>query len=96
MNPTEMKKHPTPEGAAREPNQFWFKVYRDSDTWRLRKVVVQIHHNLHMSPLPVDRTRMFAGPFFVKRLQRRMMRMAKRANNMVLASEWIARINKAK
>lgn len=74
-----------------QPIEFTFRVYRDCDVWRLRKVVVQLHH-ASMNPLPLDRTRMFAGPWFLKRLGKRMQRMANRASKMVLASQYVARV----
>ena len=61
-------------------------VRRDCDSWRLRKVVVIIFFmkdgELHL----IDRSRMFAGLFFRRRLCRHLRRAAKRANVMIAAS----------
>ncbi len=73
--------------------RFKFKVYRDCDSWHLRKVVVQIHNDTYMNPLPIERTRMFAWPFFEKRLQRRMRKMANHALAMTVAGQFIATID---
>jgi hypothetical protein len=84
-----------PTGAEQAPMQFTFKVYRDCDVWRLRKVVIQIHHPC-MAPLPIDRTRMFQGPFFVQRLSRRMRKMAERARVFAMAHAYVAQVAAAK
>lgn len=55
---------------------YKFTVYRDCDTLRLRKVVIELTYNGEL----VDRRRMFAGAMFVRRLKKkkaRMMRLAK-------------------
>ncbi len=78
-----------PEGAEPKPMEFTFKVYRDCDSWRLRKVVVQMHHKC-MNPIPIDRTRMFHGPFFAARLSRRIRKMSEHGRTMAMAHYYTA------
>lgn len=62
------------------------RVHRNVDTLRLRKVVVELHHDTDdFCCDPIDRTRMFAGPFFAWRLARRIARMKARAAVMLAA-----------
>lgn len=64
---------------------FRFVVYRDCDTLRVRKVVIELYHNDRL----VDRRRMFAFPLFTKRLKRKQRRMLKLGAVMVGGS-WTA------
>lgn len=61
---------------------FKFLVYRDCDTLRLRKVVIELTHNERL----VDRRRMFAWPFFAGRLKRKQKRMLRLGAKMLAAS----------
>lgn len=57
---------------------MYFKIYRDCDVLRLRKVVIELYDN---EGALVDRRRMFGYPMFSARCrakQRRMIRLAKR------------------
>jgi len=73
-----------PQGsAAPKPAQqpamprFFLKVYRDDSWWRVRKIVLELGRvgTMGASGEFVTRTRMFPGPFLVKRLVRRAKKM---------------------
>jgi hypothetical protein len=55
-----------------------WRIYRNCDTLRLRKLVIELYH--HDGRL-IDRRRMFAFPFFnlSRRLTRKMNRMVRLA-----------------
>lgn len=74
-----------------DTSKFSFQVYRECDTWCLRKVNVLLNYDPSTPdnrsfPQQVDHTRMFAGPWFLRRLKRRMNHMAKRGYKMVVAA----------
>lgn len=57
---------------------MYFKIHRNCDVLRLRKVVIELYDN---NDQLIDRRRMFAGLMFSARCrakQRRMIRLAKR------------------
>ena len=62
-----------------------FRIYRDCDSWRVRKVVVEALYG-EFNELK-DRRRMFAGPFFKWRLRLKMKRMTKLVEKMLIAEE---------
>lgn len=71
-----------------EQAKLSFTVCRDGDfRFRLRKVVVELYVGEDL----LDRTRMFAGPFFKRRLAKRKCRMFKRGNIMLAAMGFKAR-----
>lgn len=57
---------------------MYFKIYRNCDVLKVRKVVIELYDNKNNL---IDRRRMFGYPFFSIRCrakQRRMIRLAKR------------------
>lgn len=62
-------------------------VYRDCDTIRLRKVVVECWLDGAEEFDPRDKRRMFAWPFFEFRVKRKMKRMAKLVEKMLIAEK---------
>lgn len=62
-------------------------VYRDCDTLRLRKVVVECWLDGADEFDCRDRRRMFAGPFFEWRLARKMKRMRNLVEKMLVAEK---------
>lgn len=67
----------------KEANDYEWFIYRDCDTWRLRKIVIELWDN---GANLIHRTRMFYPwflPFlFKRRLERRKKWMLKVANEM--------------
>lgn len=61
-------------------NNIYFHVYRDCFVKGLRKVIVELKD---ADGALIDRSRMFAGFRFEKRLARRKQRMLKRATIIV-------------
>lgn len=55
---------------------IYFHVYRDCMVRGWRKVIIELRD---VDGTVLDRTRMFAGLFFEKRLKRRKFKMLKRA-----------------
>lgn len=60
---------------------LFFKIHRDCDTWRLRKVVIECHGE---DGELIDRRRMFSFPLFNldKRVARKIKRMTRCAEKM--------------
>lgn len=61
-------------------NNIYFHVYRDCMVKGLRKVIIELRD---VDGTVIDRTRMFAGFRFAKRLERRKQKMLKRAPILV-------------